>query len=93
MQRKHIKVVYRKLGKDKVWGWANSHNNSIEIDERLKGKKHFEIMTHEAFHLLFPNNTEEQVIEKSIIFTNMVWKQGYRKVDNSNIIPLQDGKK
>ena len=59
-----IKVVYRKLGKEKVYGWANSENNSIEIDERLKGKKQLEIILHEALHLLHPE-LEEDVRRRS----------------------------
>jgi len=41
---KKIKVIYKKLGKEKVYGFANLGDNEIEIDARLKGKKHLEIM-------------------------------------------------
>ena len=86
-----IKVVYRKLGKEKVYGWANSENNSIEIDERLKGKKQLEIILHEALHLLHPELEEEGIVRTSVVLTNLLWKQEYRKIDNENITPLQDG--
>ena len=51
---KAIKVIYRKLGKEKAWGQAHSHNNSVELDPRITGKKHLEILTHESLHILFP---------------------------------------
>ena len=86
-----IKVKYVKLGKTKSWGWAHHENNLIELDVRLKGKKHCEILTHELIHLLFPKLSEEEVIKKSVIFTNVFWEQGYRRMDNSNDEPLQDG--
>ncbi len=37
--------------------------------------------------------TEEQVIEKSVTLTKMLWNLGYRQVDNSKHLPLQDGSK
>ena len=42
-----IRIKYRKLGKEKVWGLAHS-DGVIEIEERLKGKKHLEIIVHEV---------------------------------------------
>lgn len=88
-----IRVKYSKLGREGVWGLAHMGDNLIEIDERLKGKKHLEITNHEAIHLLLPDATEEEVEEISISLTNLLWKQGYRRIDNTNTIPLQNGKK
>lgn len=82
-----IKVCYSKLGRDRVWGWA--HHDCIELDERLKGKKHLEIMLHEMTHYLFPELDEDEVIEKSILLTNTLWHEGYRRIDNDTLMPLQ----
>ncbi len=46
-----IRIKYRKLGKENAYGVAHS-DGLIEIDERLKGKKHLEIIVHETLHLL-----------------------------------------
>jgi hypothetical protein len=86
-----IKIKYCKLGKTKSWGWAHHENNLIELDTRLKGKKHLEILHHELCHLLFPKLSEEEIIKKSVVFTNILWEQGYRRIDNDNNTPLQDG--
>lgn len=86
---KKIKVVYRKLGKEKVWGF--SHDDFIEIDERVRGKKHCELLLHESLHYLFPSASEEEITRKAIILTNTVWAEGYRRCDNDNSEPLQDG--
>ena len=88
-----IKVKYSKLGRDGVWGYAHGDDNSIELDTRLKGKKHLEILLHESLHILHPQMTEDEVEIKSIALTGVLWKEGYRRVDNSNTIPMQDGKK
>jgi hypothetical protein len=88
---KKIKVIYKKLGKEKVYGFANLGDNEIEIDVRLKGKKHLEIMLHECLHILYPEAEEDEIVRNSIILTNTIWWEHYRRVDNNNSTPLQDG--
>lgn len=87
---KRIKVKYRKLGKHKAWGLANSEG-FIEIDASLKGKKHLEILLHECCHLLWPEENEDEIVRKSVILTNTLWHEKYRKIDDANHLPLQDG--
>ena len=87
---KRIKVKYSKLGKQKVWGFAHSEG-LVEIDERLKSKKHLEVLVHECLHILNPTDSEEEVVTKSVILTNTLWGEKYRRVDESPHPPLQDG--
>jgi hypothetical protein len=89
--RRKIKVVYRKLGKEKVWGFC--HDEFIEIDERLKGKKKFEVLLHECLHYVNPKDTEEEIVRKSVLITNTMWAEGIAWIDRDNSEPLQDGKK
>jgi hypothetical protein len=37
-RHKHPKVVIKKLGRNQAWGQYWEHNNTIEIDDRAKGK-------------------------------------------------------
>lgn len=90
---KKIKVIYKKLGRHKVYGFANCGYNEIEIDIRVKSKKHLELIIHESMHILFPEAEEEEVESKAIILTNTIWGEHYRRVDNSKSLPLQDGSK
>lgn len=85
-----IKIIYRKLGKEQAYGISSS-DGVIEIDQRLKGKKHMEILIHEVLHLLNPKDDEKTIIRKSVTLTKILWKEGYRRVDDSNDEPLQDG--
>jgi len=85
-----IKIIYRKLGKEQAYGIASS-DGVIEIDERLKGKKHCEILIHEILHLLNPKDDEKTIIRKSVTLTKILWNEGYRRVDDTNDEPLQDG--
>lgn len=87
-----IKVIYKKLGREQAHGIAES-DGIVYIDPRLKGKKHLEILLHECSHLLNPDDSEETIVEKSVTLCKILWKQGYRRVDNSNDVPLQDGSK
>jgi hypothetical protein len=85
-----IKIIYKKLGREQAHGIAES-DGIIYLDPRLKGKKHLEICLHELSHLLNPNDDEETIIRKSVTLTKVLWKEGYRRVDDSNDEPLQDG--
>ncbi len=87
-----MKVIYKKLGREKAHGYASS-DGVIVIDERLKGKKHLEILIHEAMHLLFPKAEEDEIVKKSIALCKILWKENYRRIDNSKSDPLQDGTK
>jgi hypothetical protein len=85
-----IKVKYKDLRKDRVWGFADSVG-VIELDKSLKGKKHLEILLHEVLHLLLPEAEEEEIVKKSVILCNTLWYEKYRRVDDKEGIPLQDG--
>ena len=87
-----IKIIHKKLGREQAHGIAES-DGVIYIDPRLKGRKLLEIYIHECTHLLYPDASEEEVIEKSVVLTKLLWKLGYRQVDNSKHLPLQDGSK
>jgi hypothetical protein len=76
-----MKVVYRKLGKEKAWGQAHIDSNTIEVDPRLKGRKKMEILIHEAIHLLNPEMSETKVLEQGRKIANLLWKQNFRQVD------------
>ena len=103
-KKRKIKVLYKKLGRERVHGnvYLNLHlknfedrleEDYIEIDEMLRGKKHLEILSHEILHFLYPEASEDEIIRKSIVLTNTLWSEGYRRVDNTNKEPLQDGSK
>lgn len=86
---KRFKIIYKRL--KKVWGYAVMDRSEIEIDLRAKGKKHLEICIHEMVHLLWPDESEESVERKSIMMTNTLWHEKYRRIDDRNEEPLQDG--
>lgn len=77
---KSIKVNHRKLGKEKVWGLAHIGFNHIEIDERLKGRRHLLYMIHEALHIIHPEWSETKVVKVSRALCKLLWTQNYRRI-------------
>lgn len=85
------KIIYKKLGREKLWGEADLEDNSITLDIRLKGRKHLEILTHESLHILLPSFNEEEIVRISTALIKVLWKENYRRIDSEDNIPLQDG--
>lgn len=77
-----IKVKYTKLGRQLAYGQYHQHLNLIELDSRLIGKKHLSTLVHELFHAQNPDWSENMVIQKSLEFTDILWSQKYRRIDD-----------
>jgi hypothetical protein len=84
-----MKVIFKKLGREKAWGSANVDDKTIELDPKLKGRKLLEILIHEAMHIMNPEWSETKVINQSKKLTQLLWRQHFRKVDNEKGQPLQ----
>lgn len=78
MKRKKTKVIYKNLRK--VWGWSNNQTNEIELSDKLKGKKHLEIIIHEHLHLLLVPFDEEHITSMAKKMSNLLYEDGYRKL-------------
>jgi hypothetical protein len=82
MAAKRIKVVYKKLLRNKAIGLSDG-SGTIEVDERVKGRQLMEIIIHECLHELFPELEEEEIINKSIVISKTLWHEGFRRMDNN----------
>lgn len=78
---KSTKVIHRKLGREKVWGFAHICFDTIELDSRLKGRRHLLYLIHEMLHILEPTWSETKIKKASTKITDLLWEQKYRKVD------------
>ena len=90
-KRDRIHIERVKLGRQRIWGHADAY--PLEIDERLKGKKELEIIIHESLHYLLPDFDEPKIERMGVRLCETLWHEGFRKVDNSNDIPLQNNTK
>lgn len=80
-EKEPIKVTHRKLGRYNADGLAWTEGQHIEIDSRLQGKAHLEIMLHEMLHVLNPKWSELKVIHQSRKMAEVLWEQRYRRVE------------
>ena len=79
--KKPIKVVHRKLGREKALGQAWQDARIIEIDERITGKEYLDVCIHEVTHCQFPKMPEITVNARSTELANILWDLGFRWVD------------
>jgi hypothetical protein len=75
-----MKIVERKLGRERALGQARFDKNIIEIDPRQPAKEYLDTVLHEGLHLIFPELAERKIASVSRKLTRLVWKQGFRKI-------------
>lgn len=73
-------IAYRKLGRERANGQWIETLSTIEIDPRLTGEKHLEVLLHEVIHCLLPFFTEEVVEELAVNAAHFLYADGYRKL-------------
>lgn len=76
-----IKIVHRKLGKERADGIAYQDDNEIHIDERLKKKDYFLTVVHELLHMYFPDLSEASVDKISRKMCSELWRLKFRRTD------------
>ena len=74
-------MVHKKLGREKAWGMADCGGNTIWLDSRLKGKRRLEVTLHELMHLLYPEESEENVDHCGKLLSRILWREGWRKIE------------
>ena len=74
-----VTIRYRKLGKERAKGQYIEDEALIEIDSRLTGREHLEILIHESLHALQPHHEEETVARDAANLARILWADGYRK--------------
>jgi hypothetical protein len=79
-RKNKVKVVWRKLGKEKAWGQATIGEDLIEIDPRLGAKRQLEVLCHEQVHLLWPELGEKEVDHAGKALARLLWSENYRRI-------------
>ncbi len=82
VSRQTPRVVYRKLGRHRVWGFYCQSANLIELDDSLRHLpyKELETLIHEGLHHVFPAMSEEEVERACDELGVILWNQNYRRV-------------
>lgn len=79
MKLPRVKIVERKLGRERCVGQATRRVNLVEIDPRQSEYERLDTLVHELFHISFPDASEEEVISISRWFSRILWRQHYRR--------------
>lgn len=79
MTRRAIRVVERKLGRQKALGQAYS-DGLVEIDPRQRSRGLLNTIVHECLHVLLPNASESRVHRMACSITRAAWEAGFRKI-------------
>lgn len=75
-----VKVVSRRLGRERAWGQAFIGENKLEIDPRLGARRSLEVLIHEVTHLAHPGMSESEVDRTGKMICSVLWSQNYRRV-------------
>ena len=75
-----IKMVERKLGREKNWGQAFHDDNTIEVDPTQPEHERLDTIIHECIHLLFPTMSEMRVRGVSRRISKILWRDKWRRV-------------
>ncbi len=75
-----IKIVERKLGREKAFGQCWQGDGLVEIDPRQDAYEYLDTICHEVMHEICPEHAEEFISKAGTTLSKVLWKQGYRKV-------------
>lgn len=80
MNPKKVKIVERKLLREKADGQADNIKKVIEIDPRVSEDRRMVVLVHEALHLADWDMPEEKVTKLAEFVGPVLWKHGYRRI-------------
>ena len=75
-----IKIVERKLGREKALGMAHHGDELVEISPNQNSRERLDTVVHETLHLLSPDMTEKQVTSYANRIAKILWKDGWRRI-------------
>lgn len=79
-KKRKIKVVIKKLGRDKAVGLAYFGLDLIEVDERQTPREFLGSLGHELGHLHWPSASEAKILAFERDLKRILWMAGYRRI-------------
>jgi hypothetical protein len=78
--KRRVKIVPRKLKRQRAVGRVFLEDGVIEIEERQKPREWLSTLVHEALHVAFPGMAEKPIAaaEKKIAY--ILWRAGVRRI-------------
>ena len=75
-----IKVIDKKLGRQKAVGQAYTDARVIEVDPRQRSKSYLDTLIHEMLHVYNPDWSESKVTKTANEMTDIIWQKNYRRI-------------
>ena len=75
-----IKVIDKKLGRQKAVGQAYTDSRIIEVDPRQRSKNYLDTLIHEMLHVYNPEWSENKVTKTANEMTDIIWQKNYRRI-------------
>lgn len=77
---KRVKVIERKLKRERAVGQVFLDDRLIEIDPRQKPREWLGTLIHEAVHMAFPDMPEKSVAAAEKKIADILWRAGVRRI-------------
>ena len=94
-RKNKIRVILRRLGKEKAWGLAFASDNIIHLDKRVRPKMLMVNALHECQHCINSRFSETKVERDAQTMTDVLWRLGFRLIypEHKPIEPLPKKKR
>lgn len=82
-RRKRPYIIERpipKVGQFEMLGECYQGEHTIVINPKQSSREYLGTLVHELAHYVFPDMTEKQVRRIESIFSQALWRQGFRRI-------------
>jgi hypothetical protein len=77
---RRVRIVERKLKRERAVGRVFLEEGVIEIDQRQKPREWLSTLVHEALHVAFPDMAEKPVSVAERKIADILWRAGVRRI-------------
>lgn len=76
-----MRIVERKLGRERAAGQYEFGTNHIEVDPRQSSRDRMDTVIHETLHYAFPRMGEATVAKTARTISAALWSDRYRRIE------------
>jgi hypothetical protein len=77
---RRVKIIERKLRRQRALGRVFLEEGVIEIDQRQKPREWLSTLVHEALHVAFPDIGEKRIAAAERKIADILWRAGIRRI-------------
>jgi hypothetical protein len=81
MKTASLRIIDRKLGRERAVGQYEHGTKRIEVDPRQTSRERMGTVIHEALHYLYPDASEDEVLRAEAVISDTLWADRYRRME------------